>query len=842
MSKTTKKRTGPRATRAPRQTAAGASQKSASPKNARSAAKPGKASDTAGKAFGQSTGKPTGKPKKSGPPASASRGKPGKAAPWMPDVVAAPARRATKPVAAQSPQHDPFAAREAARYADPIPSREAILRLLAEAEGPMTAENVAMHLGLTTPERRDALGKRLAAMLRDGQVLQNRRGGYGPAERLDLIPGTVIANPDGFGFLRPDSGPGDDLFLPPLEMRKVLHGDRVMVSVTGLDRRGRREGAIVEVLERRLSRLIGRFTVEAGISYVVPDDARIQRNVQIPVDARLDARNGQLVVCEIVHAPDAYRPPIGRVLTVLGDRLTPSLVVEAAIHGHDLPHEFPPAVLAEAVSVPLTVTDADIAGRVDLRKLPLVTIDGEDAKDFDDAVWCEPNRNGFRLIVAIADVSHYVRPGAPLDDEAQLRATSVYFPGFVVPMLPETLSNGICSLNPKVDRLCFVCDMQVDFDGEVTKSKFYEAVMHSHARLTYTQVWQAVGAGDAEAIAKIGPLLPQVQRLHQLYQLLAKARRARGAIEFESGEVRFVLGPQGEVVQAGMLQRNDAHKLIEECMIAANVEAARFLLKKKVPAPYRIHDKPPESKYADLLEFLKEFKLRMPAWASVQPRDFTALLAKIRERPDAALLESVLLRTQSLAVYAPDNVGHFGLALEAYAHFTSPIRRYPDLLVHRAIKHALSGAKADAFAYSPNGMAALALQCSERERRADEAEREVDERYRAAWMEKHVGGEFDGIISGVTSFGLFVELDDSKVNGLIHVTQLPYDFYHFDPIRKTLSGERVGRVFRLGDRVRIVVLKASLEERKIDFRLAEERGVKPPPPRGQPAKRQKQKY
>jgi ribonuclease R len=844
MSRPTKKRTGPRATRAPRQTAAGAPSKSASSsvsgKGARSVAGPGKAS---AKAAGKQAGKPSGPARSSG--SAKPRGKSAKAAPWLPDTFAAspPTRRATKPAASPPPAlHDPHAEREAARYADPIPSREVILEFLTGADGPLTAETLWEHLQLDTWPRREALGKRLAAMVRDGQLLQNRRGGYAPAARLDLIAGTVIANPDGFGFLRPDSGPGDDLFLSPAEMRKVLHGDRVMASVTGIDRRGRREGAIVEVLERRLNRLIGRFTIEAGISYVVPDDARIQRNVQIPVEARMDARNGQLVVCEIVHAPDAYRPPIGRVLAVLGDKLTPSLVVEAAIHGHDLPHEFPPTVLAEATAVPLQVVEVDIAGRVDLRTLPLVTIDGEDAKDFDDAVWCEPNRNGFRLIVAIADVSHYVRPGAPLDDEAQKRATSVYFPGFVVPMLPETLSNGICSLNPKVDRLCFVCDMQVGFDGEVTKSKFYEAVMHSHARLTYTQVWQAVGAGDAEAIAKIGSLLPQVQRLHQLYQLLAKARKARGAIEFESGEVRFVLGPQGEVVQAGMLQRNDAHKLIEECMIAANVEAARFLLKKKVPAPYRIHEKPPESKYADLLEFLKEFKLRMPAWAVLQPRDFTALLMKIRDRADAALLESVLLRTQSLAVYSPDNAGHFGLALEAYAHFTSPIRRYPDLLVHRAIKHALSGAKPAGFAYSASGMAALALQCSERERRADEAEREVDERYRAAWMEKHVGGEFDGTISGVTSFGLFVELDESKVNGLIHVTQLPYDYYHFDPIRKTLSGERMGRAFRLGDRVRIVVLKASLEERKIDFRLAEERGVKPPPPRGQPAKRRKQKY
>jgi len=480
-----------------------------------------------------------------------------------------------------------------------------------------------------------------------------------------------------------------------------------------------------------------------------------------------------------------------------------------------------------------------------------VTIDGEDAKDFDDAVYCEPNRGGFRLVVAIADVSHYVRPGTPLDDEAQTRATSVYFPGYVVPMLPETLSNGICSLKPQVDRLCFVCDMQVSRAGRVTRSEFHEAVMNSHKRLTYTQVWNAVGEGVPaedrdQARAFIGDQLPQIENLHRLYRVLDKARRQRGAIDFETSEVRFVLGPQGEVTQAGMIQRNDAHKLIEECMIAANVEAARFLLEAGVPAPYRDHDKPPEAKYADLLEFLKEFKLRMPSWAKVRPMDFRKLLETVRERPDAALLESVVLRSQSLAVYAPENIGHFGLALDAYAHFTSPIRRYPDLLVHRAIKHALSGRKPDSYRYSHSDMAALSLQCSERSRRADEAQREVDERYRAAWMEEHVGSEFDGVISGVTSFGLFVELDESKVNGLVHVTQLPNDYYRFDPIRKTLTGERTGREYRLGDRARIVVLKASLEERKIDFRLVREQadggGVKPLPPRGQPAKRTKQKY
>ncbi len=737
---------------------------------------------------------------------------------------------------------DPHASREAQRYAEPIASREAILMTLEAAEGPQTAEELAARLGLVAADRFEALGKRLAAMLREGQLVQNRRGGYAPVQQTDLIAGVVIANPDGFGFLRPDAG-GDDLFLPPYEMRKVMHGDRALANVTGIDRRGRREGSIARVLERRLSRLMGRFGFEAGIAYVTPDDKRIQRNVQIPPDATAGARDGQLVICELTQAPDTRRPPIGRVLTVLGDKLTPSLVVEAAIHGHSIPDEFPPEVLAEALAVPLTVEPSMLEGRVDIRGLPLVTIDGEDAKDFDDAVYCESNRDGFRLIVAIADVSHYVRPGTPLDDEAQKRATSVYFPGFVVPMLPETLSNGICSLNPHVDRMCFVCDMQVNRDGEVTRSKFYEAVMNSHARLTYTQVWNAVGLDDAEARAAIGAQLPQVERLHQLYQVLAKARAQRGAIEFESSEVRFELDNRGEVAQAGMLQRNDAHKLIEECMIAANVEAARHLLKRHIPAPYRIHDKPPESKYTDLLEFLKEFKLSMPAWGKVEPRDFTKLLKKIRDRPDATLLESVLLRSQSMAVYSPDNVGHFGLALEAYAHFTSPIRRYPDLLVHRAIKYVLTGEKVEKYLYAPHEMAALALQCSERERRADEAEREVDERYRAAWMEKHVGSQFDGVISGVTSFGLFIELDESKVNGLVHVTQLPHDYYHFDPIRKTLSGERRGGVYRLGDRVRIVVLKASLEERKIDFKLVEDRKDAPElPPRGQPAKRKKQKY
>lgn len=762
------------------------------------------------------------------PPRKTTGAKPGKKAPaWLPQPappLKSPRRGkvAAEPPAGRRAAHpakvaDPHAQREAMRYERPIASREAIVAVLAD--DPMRADQLAEQLDLSAPDRFEALTRRLAAMVRDGQLLMNRRGAYAVAEKLDLVPGTVIANPEGFGFLRPDSGAGDDIFLPPSELRKAMHGDRVLVSITRIDRRGRREGNIAEVLERRQTRVMGRFEERDGVGSVSPDDRRILHDIIIPTEARNAARNGQLVVCEITEPPRRGRPPFGRVLVVLGDKLTPSQAVQAALHAHNIPHEFPQPVLAQAASVALQVEAADIAGRVDLRSTPLVTIDGEDARDFDDAVWCEPNKDGFRLIVAIADVSHYVRIDSALDGEAQQRATSVYFPGFVVPMLPETLSNGICSLNPKVDRLCFVCDMQVDRDGQVTDSRFYEAVMRSHARLTYTQVAQALEGDSPDANAAVGTLMPQLRHLHQLYKALAHARQKRGAIEFETSEVRFVLGASGEVVQAGMLPRNDAHRLIEECMIAANVEAARFLLRKAIPAPYRVHDRPPESKYAELQEFLAEFALKLPPWSKVRPMDYTILLRKVRARVDAGLIESVLLRSQSLAVYTPENIGHFGLALEAYAHFTSPIRRYADLLTHRAIKHALAKGVAEDFAYAAHEIAHLSLQCSERGRRADDATREVDERYRAAWMEQHVGAEFDGVISGVTSFGLFVELSESKVNGLVHVTQLPNDYYHFDPVRKQMTGERTGAAYRLGDAVRILVLRASVEDRKIDFRL-----------------------
>ncbi|MBN8728089.1 MAG: ribonuclease R [Xanthomonadales bacterium] len=713
---------------------------------------------------------------------------------------------------------DPHAEREAKRYERPIPSREAIIDLLTGQGELLKIEKIADALHLTDPVDLEALTRRLGAMLRDGQLIQNRRGGYGVASKLDLMPGQVLANAEGYGFLRPDEG-GDDLYLSPAEMRKVLHGDRVLASVVGIDRRGRRQGAIVEVLERRSSRLVGRVVEDHGVVLVTPDDRRLHQDVLIKPGEDRGAHSGQIVIVEITDPPTVHRGPMGRIITALGERLQPSLVVEMAIASHDLPHEWPAAALNQAAAVEPEVTPAELDGRTDLRKLPLVTIDGADAKDFDDAVYAEAAGEGFRLVVAIADVSHYVTPGSALDEEAKNRTTSVYFPGFVVPMLPETLSNGICSLNPKVDRLCMVCDMRIDADGEVTRAKFYPAVMRSHARLTYDRVWQAIGEKDADARRELADVMPQLKVLHKLYKLLAKARRRRGAIDFETTEVDFRLDSEGEVVQLAARERNDAHKLIEECMIAANVEAAKFLQKKRIPAPYRVHAPPPASKYEDLLEFLREFKLSLPPQDKVAPADFSALLKKIRNRPDASLIESVLLRSQSMAVYQPGDPGHFGLALETYTHFTSPIRRYPDLLVHRAIRYALAGGKPAGYFYSPSDMANLCVHCSHNERRADEAERDVDERYKCAWMEKHVGEEFDGIVSGVTSFGLFVELTESKIDGLVHVTQLPNDYYHFDATRRMLSGQRRGLAFRLGDEVRVRVLRASLEDRKIDFRL-----------------------
>ncbi len=684
----------------------------------------------------------------------------------------------------------------------------------------MKAEAIADELGHKSADGIEAMRQLLDELVGQGRLLKNRRGGYGIAARMDLIAGTVIANAEGFGFLKPDEGQGD-IYLPPNTMRQVLHGDRALVSVVGRDRRDRPEGAIVSILSRRSPRVVGRYLEEAGFGVVAPDDRRIHQDLLIPKGAAGGAAPGDVVVAEITEPPTAHRQPVAKVVRVLGEEVGTALAVDMAIESHGLPHEWPEAVLKQAARISDTVKPAQRKDREDLREMPLVTIDGEDARDFDDAVWCEPTRGGgFRLIVAIADVASYVIPGTPLDDEAQARGTSVYFPQRVVPMLPEKLSNGICSLKPDVDRLCLCCEMRVDKNGEVTRSRFFSGVMRSAARLTYRQVWQAIGEKRAEVREHLQKVLPQIENLYALYQRFAARRAARGALDFEGQEVRFVFDVDGNIDAVKPYERNPAHKLIEECMIAANVAAAKFLKRSKIPTLYRVHPRPPVHKYEELVAFLSSVAITIPAYEDLTPADLMLVLEKARKRPDGALIHAVVLRSQSLATYTQACDGHFGLALGAYGHFTSPIRRYPDLLVHRAIYHALAKGKPDDYTYSDARMGDLGRHCSATERRADEASRDVVDRLKCAYMERHLGDEFEGVVTGVATFGLFVEIPETKITGMVHVTQLPNDYYHYDQRRHVLVGERQGLKFQLADRVKIKVLRVDAVDRKIDFKLA----------------------
>ncbi len=713
---------------------------------------------------------------------------------------------------------DPYAEREARKYGRPIPSRELILELLESKKAPLSFEEIADELGVTDPVDLEALQRRLRAMERDGQLLRNRQGRYCLINRRDLISGRVIAHPDGFGFLKPDEG-GEDLFLSPREMRQVFHGDRVVACVTGVDRRGRREGGVVEILERAHERVVGRLFVERGVAYVVPDNKRITHDVLIPEEYLDGASPGQIVVAEIVEQPSKRRQPIGRIVEVLGEHMAPGMEIEVAIRAFDIPHEWPPEVLEESAGFGPEVPEADKRGRVDLRKLPLVTIDGEDARDFDDAVYCQPTPKGWRLIVAIADVSHYVKPDSALDREALNRGNSVYFPQRVIPMLPEILSNELCSLVPDEDRLCMVCEMLVNREGRVIRSRFYEGVMRSHARLTYTQVAAMLVARDPAVRARYRRLLPHLEELYAVYQALRQARERRGAMDFETEEYRIVFGEGRKIERLERVVRTDAHRLIEECMIAANAAAARFLDRRKIPYLRRIHEGPDPEKVAEVRQFLAELGLQLPGGPKPEPGDFMAVLRQAQGRPDYHLIQTVLLRTMPPAVYSPEKKGHFGLALDAYTHFTSPIRRYPDLLTHRAIRHALRGGRPEEFFYSEPQLQAIGEHCSMTERRADEASWDVIAWLKCEYMRDKVGEAFEGVISAVTSFGFFVELKDIFVEGLVHISTLGQDFYHFDPLRHCLVGERTHVTYRIGDVVRVRVARVDLDERKIDLEL-----------------------
>jgi len=737
------------------------------------------------------------------------------------------------------PNNDPHAEREAQKYDNPVASREYLLELLGKAPGPMTHPEVCQELGETDEDRVEAVRRRLIAMARDGQLVSNRRGAFARVDQIDVIRGRVQGHKDGYGFVIPAKG-GNDIYLHNRQMRRVFDGDEVLVRLTG-SYRGKDEGAIVEVLARNTRQLAGRFVREDGVQFVTPENARVTQDIMIPPGNEGAAQSGQIVVVEITQQPDKKRLPTGRVMQVLGDHMAPGMEIEPAIQSHAIPNTWPEGALAEAEALSDSVREEDKEHRVDLRHLPFVTIDGADARDFDDAVLCEKRSGGgWRLSVAIADVSHYVPCESHLDNEAVKRGNSVYFPDYVVPMLPEAISNGLCSLNPKVDRLCMVCEMTLSPEGKITSYKFYEGVMHSQARLTYNQVWeilQAEGDDQHPLRREFSHVLPQLHRLHKLYKVLRTARDERGAIDFETTETQIVFNEDRKIERIVPVQRNDAHKIIEECMLCANVCTARFLEKHKIPCLYRVHQGPTEEKLANLREFLAELGLGLGGGSEPSSADFQALMQTVQDRPDSHLIQMVMLRTLRQAVYQVDNEGHFGLGFDAYTHFTSPIRRYPDLLVHRALRSVIrserpsnqvarvEGARPlsqkEIYPYETNDIVALGEHASMTERRADEATRDVESWLKCEYLQDQVGEVFDGVVASVTGFGLFVELKDLYVEGLVHITALPQDYYRFEPAQHRLVGDRTRKVFGLGDELRVRVVRVDLDSRKIDFEMEE---------------------
>jgi ribonuclease R len=724
----------------------------------------------------------------------------------------------TKKSKTPSPTKDPFYERESEKYAVPIPSRELIMQVLEDFGRPMSRNQLISKLEVEEESKQEALGFRLRAMLRDGQVMQDRRGRYCLLERINLQRGTIQGHPDGFGFFIPDED-GPDMVLSAKEMRSVMHGDIVLAFQAGVDRRGRPEGKIHEVIEHANASVVGRFFSEHGVGFVAPDSKRLTQDISIPPELTLGAKNGQIVLVELLAYPSKRTQAVGKIIHILGEHMAPGMEIEVAILAHGLPAGWPDDVSSAVAKIPLRVDSEQLQGRTDLRHLPFVTIDGEDAKDFDDAVYCYPKpKGGYQLYVAIADVSHYVAVGSPLDKEAARRGNSVYFPGKVVPMLPEALSNGICSLNPHVDRLCMVAEMSITADGKINRSRFYRGVIHSQARLTYTQVSEWLIAGHT--YDKHVPLWPMIQSLHVLYGILHNTRKARGAMDFDTTETRIEFDEHRKIQRIVPVIRNDAHRLIEECMLAANVAIARFLERAKIPTLYRVHAAPEEDKIIALRKFLGELGVQLGGGKKPTPKDFQITLATIGDRPEKHLIETVMLRSLKQAQYIEANDGHFGLAYSAYTHFTSPIRRYPDLLIHRAVGHLLDHEFAEKFNYSEDDMNKLGKHCSATERRADEATREVVSWLKCEYMQDKLGQVFPGRISAVTGFGIFVELDDIYVEGLVHVTSLKNDYYAFDAAKHRLVGERGGHSYRLGDKMTVLVARVDLDERKIDFEPA----------------------
>ena len=638
--------------------------------------------------------------------------------------------------------------------------------------------------------------------------------------------GRVIGHRDGFGFIRPDTG-GDDVFVSPKEMLKAMHGDRVNAKVIGTDRRGRPEATILEVIEHANRLLVGRLVNERGILLVVPEDQRIKHDVIVAPSDTMGADPGQVVSIEIIDPPTRYTPPVGRVVEVLGGVDDPGMEIEIAVRKFDVPHAFSDDALALAKKLPDAVRPKDLKDRIDLRDVPFMTIDGEDARDFDDAVYAEPMAGkGWRLLVAIADVSHYVDSGDALDRDAFSRSTSVYFPRRVIPMLPEKLSNGLCSLNPHVDRLALVCDMVVTTDGEVKAYQFYDGVICSAQRLTYTRAWAAMCDPLSEDALQLGPLAQTLGHLEEVFRTLLAAREARGAIDFDSVETFMQFDANGRIERILPRVRNDAHRLIEECMLAANTCAADIFKRAKRHSLYRVHEGPTPERLRALRDFLKVQGLKLDGGDAPQPSDYARLAKEIRARPDSRLIQSLLLRSMQQAIYTPDNSGHFGLSYEAYAHFTSPIRRYPDLLVHRVIKTIVRNQGHYVPAYGDMGhddplqrWRNIGDHCSAAERRADEASRDVEAWLKCQYMKSRVGEQLRGTVTGVAPFGLVITLDALYVEGMVHVSELGAEYFQHNDVLHELRGERTGRRFRLYDSLVVQVARVDLDARRIEFQL-----------------------
>ncbi len=734
---------------------------------------------------------------------------------------------------------DFFSQREAAKYDNPIPSREYILDFLAQSRGPLTHDELCEELSISDERAYEAIRRRLIAMERDGQLIKNRSYAYGALEKMNLIKGRVIGHPDGFGFVSPVVGE-TDLYLSSRQMKKVLDGDEVLVRISGKDHRGRQEATIVEVVKHRTSSLVGRFFVESNTKFVRPDNPKISQDIIIPVGQENNAEPGQIVIVKINQQPSKKHLPTGCVTQILGSHMAPGMEIDIAINNYGIPVKWPDEVLNNIDSIGDSVSDKDKKFRIDLRHLPFVTIDGEDARDFDDAVYCEPESEGLRkLYVAIADVSHYVSVATALDQEANKRGNSVYFPQYVVPMLPEEISNGLCSLKPNLDRLTLVCEMMLDKNGAVIQYSFFEGLINSHARLTYTQVTEIISQRKllTSSIRKqFNSIIKNIDALTDLYYDLLSSRKLRGAIEFESQESQIIFDKEKKIKEILPVQRNSAHRLIEECMLCANVCAAKFLKKNKISALYRVHQGPKDEKIESLREFLDELGIDFTN-GGADPKDFQRILNDIQKRPDGNIIQSVILRSMNRAVYSPESHRHFGLNYPEYTHFTSPIRRYPDLLVHRAIRYLIRKKSKNTEAFRENGSRALSQEeiypydknqlssfgehCSLTERRADEATRDVINWLKCEFLSSRVGEQFDGTVSTVTGFGLFVQLDDMYIEGLIHITSLPKDYYQYEEDHHRLVGEKTGKIFRLGDNLKVKVIRVELNERKIDFELIE---------------------